>query len=86
VPATGAGTAEQFQSEDLILAGSANAGANELEGRITVFGQVSTILYPVKPAAAIITHIIAIEAGADETIAVDADGGHIATLTQGQEP
>lgn len=85
LPATGAGTAEQFQSEDLILAGSGSAGANELEGRITVFGQISTILYPVKPAAALITHIIAIESGVDESIAVDADGGHIATLTQGQE-
>ncbi len=85
LPATGAGVAEQFQSEQLILAGSSTSGVNTFTGLITVFGQVSTIQYPIKPAAAIILHILAFEKGPDESIATDGDSAHTPTLFSGEE-
>jgi hypothetical protein len=85
LPATGGGIAEQFQSESLILAGGATSGAQTFTGEITVFGQISTIRYPVKTGNAILLHLLAFEKGINETIAVDSDGANVATLFSGED-
>lgn len=85
LPSTGGGTAEQFQSESLILAGGASSGAHTFTGEITVFGQISTILYPLKTADAILLHILAFEKGINETIATDGDSAHVAALFSGED-
>lgn len=86
LPSTGGGTAEQFQSEQLILAASSTSGINTFTGKITVFGQISTIQYPIKPAVSLILHLMAIEKSSDETIATDGDSAHAAILFHGDNP
>lgn len=88
LPATGGGTAEQFQSEGLIFAGgsSGSTGSITFSAEITVFGQISTIRYPDKEGLSFLLHILAIEQGSGgETIAVDADGGNVTTISEGNE-
>ncbi len=86
LPATGTGTAEQFQSEGLIFAGDqASGGPQAFTGKIVSFGQVSTIQYPAKDPASILLHILAIEKGVGEVIATDADGGNVTTISEGDE-
>ena len=79
---TGTGTARQQNSDTLLCMSSSATTSLTFTVECTAFGSISTLRYPLKPAAALHLCVLAVQSG--DTIAGDTDGAAVMTSFSGR--